>query len=318
MQGKQALLVLATVGFLGYGAVQYTPIKLSGFTFENGRQEVLQQSTTAVTVNQLKTADKFNNIEVDGNLLTLSVTNQALHDVAKTIAEQANLNIIIAEGLDNPNVNFIFDKQPLQSSLQKLFAHYDTFFLYSNETDRPAQLTAVWVYPKGMGALLSPLPAMAQQSQQVALNTDDPDPNRRAAAITSILEQQGDAAADVLQLALDDPDEKVRMHALHSAGISSVPMPFDKLKAMALKDASATIRSMALAALYQQFEEKRLNVEETMAAVNLTLNDPDPVVTELAKQIMANLEAVVSAPPLKETKLPQELIEFQKGMAGSR
>ena len=232
-------------------------------------------------------------IHLSDNQLSLVVTNQPLQEVAKAIAQQANLGIIFDKDVPNPNIDIQFSNLSIQQGLQRVFENYDTFFLYSNSKGTLTKLATIWVYPQGKGEILSPIPAVAISSNpQLALNTNDPEPHQRASAVRLAIEHNGQDAEDVLQTALDDPEEIVRINALQAATDSAIAMPMDRLNDLALYDPSAAVRSMAISSLLKQFEEGRIAPSDVASIVDLAQSDPEPIVSELANQIIASLDEI--------------------------
>jgi type II secretory pathway component GspD/PulD (secretin) len=230
-------------------------------------------------------------IHLSDNQLSLAITHQPLQEVAKAIAQQAKLSILFDKDVPNPNIDILFSNLPIQQGLQRLFENYDTFFFYSNSNGTLAKLATIWVYPQGKGEILSPIPAVAIPSNpQLALNTNDPEPYQRASAVTLAIEHNGQDAEDVLQTALDDPEEIVRINALQAAIVSAIAMPMDRLNDLALHDPSTAVRSMAISSLFKEFEEGRIAPSDVARIVNLAQSDPEPMVSELAKQIIASLD----------------------------
>ncbi len=278
-----ALLVLFLVWFLAW----QSPI-------DNGPTESIAPSKLTNASNQsLKvTPPGLTPIRLSNDQLSLAITNQPLQTVAKAIAQQAKVSILFDQGMPNPNIDITFTDLPIEQGLRRLLWGFDSFFLYSNDKGASAKLSAVWVYPKGTGKMFSPSPiAQATNAQKPMIDANDPEPLRRALAIASAIEQIGQGDKDVLLAALNDPEEIVRVNALQTADISAMTMPADVLTDLALHDPSATVRSMALASLLTSYEEGRTSPNDIAYIADLAQNDPEPVVAELARQIISSLEA---------------------------
>jgi hypothetical protein len=241
--------------------------------------------------NNTSLASKRIPIQLSDNQLSLAITNQPLHEIAKTIAQQAKLDIQIANDVPNVNVDMQFSKLPVQQGLQRLFENYDTFFYYGNSATTSAKLITVWVFPKGKGEILTPMPELiASANPNLSFNTSDSDPQQRASATALVIENNGPEAEAVLQAALDDPEENVRMNALQASAVSAATIPIARLNDLALHDPSATVRVMAITSLLKQFEDGRISAADVTETVNLALNDSESSVAEVAKQIIASFD----------------------------
>ncbi len=242
-------------------------------------------------------------IHLSDNQLSLAITKQPLQEVAKAIAQQAKLSIIFDKEIPNPNIDMKFSNLPVQLGLQRLFENYDTFFFYSNHKGTVAKLTTVWVYPQGQGQRLAPIPSpIAARTNELIKDTTDIDATRRSSAIASLVEQQGSAATEAVQNALMDPDERVRIEALHSALLAQIDLPLDALKDLAVRDTSAKIRSIALAGLVNRFEQGAIELSEVMETLKIVQKDTDPEVSELAVQLIKSLEEASSDPENQESQ----------------
>lgn len=230
-------------------------------------------------------------VELSNNRLSLATNNQPLHAVAKAIAHKAKINIVLDKAVPNPNVAIAFSDLPISAGLQQLFESYDTFFFFSNTSDAKAKLATVWVYPKAKGEQYSPNPQNDVTLCPDRLDaTNNPDAKQRAEALANTIQRNGPEAEAVLQTALDDSEQDVRINALQAATIIGLSISPDKLKELALYDPSETIRSMAIAYFLQQFTEGRIASSDVSDIANSALNDPAPVVADTAKQILASFD----------------------------
>lgn len=108
---------------------------------------------------------------------------------------------------------------------------------------------------------------------------EDPDPERRLAAVTLLGISDNPAAIPVLAEVLSDEDEDVRMEAVLSLADFTDEAPVDALT-RALSDPSPDIRYEALDVLSD------IETREAKIAVQRALNDPDEDVRELAEIIL--------------------------------
>ena len=242
-------------------------------------------------------------IHLSDNRLSLAITKQPLQEVAKAIAQQAQLSIIFDKEMPNPNIDMKFSNLPVQQGLQRLFENYDTFFFYSTDKETVAKLTTVWVYPQGQGQRLAPVPSpIAARANELIQDTTDTDAARRASAIANLVEQQGSAATEAVQNALIDPDERVRIEALHAALLAQIDLPLDTLKDLAVRDTSAKIRSIALAGLVNRSEQGAIELSDILEVLKLAQKDTDPEVSELAVQLIKSLEEASTDPDNQESQ----------------
>lgn len=144
----------------------------------------------------------------------------------------------------------------------------------------PAEGTERRPAPAGMPDDVDPLdedPEDIPTLRLVAL--EDPDPERRLAAITLLGISDDPAAIPVLAEALADEDENVRMEAVLSLADFTDEAPVDALS-RALSDPSPDVRYEALDVLSD------IETREAKRAVERALNDPDEDVRELAEIIL--------------------------------
>lgn len=242
-------------------------------------------------------------IHFSDNQLSLAITKQPLQEVAKAIAQQAKFSIMFDQEMANPNIDMKFSNLPIQQGLQRLFENYDTFFFYSNHKETGAKLTTVWVYPQGQGQRLVPIPSpIAARANELLQDTTDTDAAKRASAIANLVEQQGSAATEAVQNALIDPDERVRIEALHSALLAQIDLPLDTLKDLAVRDTSAKIRSIALAGLVNRSEQGAIELSDVLEVLRIAQQDTDPEVSALAVQLIKSLEEASADPENQESQ----------------
>src|SRR5262249_54156492 len=157
-----------------------------------------------------------------------------------------------------------------------------------------ASLQAVWVYTKGTGHNILPVPRTAWAStREVELSLTDPDPEERARAVEVLVERKGKQALDIVLQVLKDQDEKVRYRALFKALNAGLALPADTLQTLLQSDSSPVVRFLALDALAERPGADRQNVK---AVAELALNDPNPQVQDQAREILSQLEAAAQPP----------------------
>lgn len=219
-------------------------------------------------------------IAVRDGRLSAQLQNQPLSGVLDKISRAARVAIIVANGLGSQRVSGQFEDVPLAEGLRWLLQEHDAFFFFSGSQNAPASLTAVWVYPKGRGRSLVPVPPEAWAStKELEARLADPDPEWRALAAETLLKRKRDQARGALLLqTLRDEDGGVRTRSLYAALRSGVKPPPDVLVNLALGDPAPHVRFLALETLAR---DPKLG-----PVVEQALNDPDPHVRNKAKEIL--------------------------------
>jgi hypothetical protein len=118
---------------------------------------------------------------------------------------------------------------------------------------------------------------------------EDPDPDRRLAAIAMLSTTDDPEALAVLAQALSDPNEEVRMAALEALSDFTHEPPVDAIED-ALRDPSPDIRFEALSVLAD------VGGERARSAIEQALSDPDADVRALAQGIL-DLEGLPEPTP---------------------
>lgn len=249
------------------------------------------------------------------NYLSLEASSQPLQAVVDKIVQQSGITIMISEAIANSPITIQFHDLSIEQGLQRLFENYDIFFFYSRNNDKSARLVNVWVYPQGQGKKLAPISSsiaartnepIAVHESEMTQGTMDSDPVKRASAIANLVDQQGSAAAEIVQNALTDPDENIRIHALDAALRARLDLPLDTLTDLAQNDASATIRSIALAGLFNRSEGGSVKSSDILEILLTAQKDDAPEVSELATQFMKSLEEALAEPNERKSQEAQE------------
>jgi hypothetical protein len=182
-------------------------------------------------------------------MLTFQAKNQSLRSVLKRIGDEAGVNIYLEEGLGNDQISVEFQHYRLDEALRQILSRYDVFFLYGEGQDTLASppLRAVWVYPPGRAVAGHSLPEItAAPAKQAATVQTRSSTGPHAEALAG--PKASDPVAEVLQ-ALKDPSDEVRGRALSQAVLARAPIPRETLIDLALTDPSDKIRILALLAL---------------------------------------------------------------------
>jgi len=214
--------------------------------------------------------------------LWLDVRARTLGFVLEEISQKAGVPILLAEALHDRPFSLQLQDVPLEAGLRELLKEEDVFFFYSAEK-APSSLKAVWVYPKGQGRGLEPVPPEQWAStRELERWMADRDAAVRSRAVAALIERKREGASEVVQQALRDDDERVRTQALHGALSSGLELPTAALLE-ALDDPSADVRFLTLEALAE-----RPGAGEIAARA---LDDPSPHVREKAQEILSQLKA---------------------------
>lgn len=237
------------------------------------------------------------------NRLSLEASSHPLQAIVDKIAQQSEITIIMSEAMANPPITIQFHELSIEQALHRLFENYDVFFFYTRGNGKSARLASVWVYPQGQGKKFAPTsPPIAEHANETPQNTTDADPVKRASAIANLVEQQGSGATEIVQNALTDPDERIRIHALDAALRAQIDLPPDTFIDLAQNDASAKIRSIALVALFKRSEDGLIKSADMLETLVAAQKDNDPEVSDLAAQLMKSLEESLTEPSEQESQ----------------
>jgi hypothetical protein len=249
----------------------------------NNQEQTAQEKTQAPADRRRAPAIT---LTTDG-ALSVSVSRVRLGKVLNEISALADLPIVVADTLVNDPVSFKLRDVPLAEGLTRLLAEYDAFYLFSASDRSPGSIKAVWVYARGEGRDLQPVPsALWGSTKELEARLDDPDPDVRSDMYEKLIERQSDRALPTVLKGLADPDERVRARTLSSAIDEDVEIPVLDLQAIILgAHQSQSMRVLALQAIQTR--------PEAEAIVTSVVNDPDEVVRSVAREILARLRPPV-------------------------
>jgi hypothetical protein len=237
-----------------------------------------------------KRTEPASTVTVREGRLSVRVENRSLGWLLEEISREGKVAIIEGGGLGHARVSVQFQDLRLDEGLRQILKDQDAFFFYGAEGKAPASLRVVWVYPKGQGGGLQPVPPEAWAStRELEGDLADPDPRVRARAIETLVERKGDRARNAVLDALKDQDDQVRTRAVYQALTEDVELPTDTLIALALGDPSPEVRFLALEGVADRPEAR------TIAETALT--DPSPQIRNKAQEILRGLDAATRPRP---------------------
>jgi hypothetical protein len=207
------------------------------------------------------------------------------------ISTQAGVPIVISEEAGSQLVSANFQNLPLDEGLRQLLKKQDAFFFYGVDEQEPSSLKVIWVYPKGQGRGMAPVPPEKWAStKDVEAMLGDKDPKARGRAIETLVERKGEAALEALLKSLQDSNDEVRARALYGAVKAGVQVPDGVLSTLAVNDPSPDVRLLALQGLSTG--------PDARVAAEHAIDDPSEPVRTQAQEILTRLD--------EESKQPEQ------------
>lgn len=232
-------------------------------------------------------------IHVSGQRLSLAVSYKSLRTILDEVYRQSGITVVLSDEIRDARVSLRFDDYPVERGLQRLLSQYDSFFFFSPSDDGSARLTTVWVYPKGRGQGLAPVPSpLEANSDDLRQEALDPDLLKRAAATATLIERNGNDAVETVKTGLADPDAQVRIQTLDAALRTAVDLAPDLLRALAQQDPSPTVRALALVGLTENGENDAATDSDVWELVEAARHDPAPEVSNLARHLVEGRRTV--------------------------
>lgn len=181
----------------------------------------------------------------DGGVVSVGAALPTLREAADTLAARHRLRIVIDPAVrsDVPSPADAHDSsQPLETQLRRLFAGHELVLHHTADRGSGARLVAAWVFARAEDVSLAPRaaagPAMVAATAAAAATVPPATPTTPAVA-PRLEPGRG----------LQDPDEQVRLQALHSGGGDSPPADLHELRRLVQSDPSEAVRLQALEAL---------------------------------------------------------------------
>jgi hypothetical protein len=250
---------------------------------QSGRPQVGSRATPDLPTHANKPSDRGPSVTVKNGRLSIRIHNTALGRLMDEISGKAGIPIVLSEDLGSQLVSTDFQDVPLDEGLRQILSKYDAFFFYGVDEQEPSSLKTVWVYPKGRGRGIAPLPAEKWAStKDFEAMLADKDPEVRGRAIETLVQRKGEAALDAVLKSLQDPNDQVRTRALYGATKAGVQVSEAVLNNLAVNDASPDVRFLALQGLS--------NGPEARQIAEGALEDPSEPVRVLAREILTRLD----------------------------
>ncbi|MGH6820484.1 MAG: hypothetical protein ACREDU_06430 [Methylocella sp.] len=114
-------------------------------------------------------------VSLKAGLLTVALEEQPLRWVLDEISRQSGMMLETSPEIGDERVTDAFQDLPIERGLRRLLGSWDLFFFYAGDEPGPRY---VWVYPKGKGAALRPIPPEVWASTrelEEAFNDTDPE-----------------------------------------------------------------------------------------------------------------------------------------------
>jgi len=225
-------------------------------------------------------------VAVQHGELTAQIKDWSLEQLLEGVSEQSGTAFITDEEVGTERVSLNLQNVPLEAALRQILSNHDAFFFWAaaKEKGKPALLKTVWIYPKGKGQILQPLPPEEWAStKELREKLADRDPDARVAALKGLIDRSGEGAKEEILQALRDSDGDVRRGALFYAQSSGLHLPQNILENLAASDSSPDVRLLALQGL-----DGDPNQEDI---AQRALSDPDPHVRQAAREILDSLNA---------------------------
>jgi hypothetical protein len=159
------------------------------------RSVIVNASISEASTSPSKPARQGEIIAFSEGGLTVRVQGRSLAWLLREISHKVGLPITPAEDVGAQPVSVQLQELPLDEGLRQILKDHDAYFFYGVEGKGPASLKAVWVYRKGRGRGLEPVPPETWAStKEFEAMLADPDPAVRSRAVEALIERKGDKA----------------------------------------------------------------------------------------------------------------------------
>lgn len=235
-----------------------------------------------------KISDQESGVTFKDGRLSVRIEKRPLESLMDEISTKAGVPLVLSEDVGGQVVSLNFQNLPLDEGLRRILKKYDAFFFYGVDEQDASSLKVVWVYPKGQGRGMAPVPAEKWAStKDVEAMLADKDPAVRGRAIETLVQRKGEAALDAVLKSLQDDNDQVRTRALYGAVRAGVQVSEAVLYNLAVNDASPDVRLLALQGLSNGPDARRM--------AERALDDPSEPVRVQAREILTRLDAEAEA-----------------------
>jgi HEAT repeat protein len=222
-------------------------------------------------------------VSITDGALTLAADRQSLSAVLGAISSRTKIPIVVSDSLADARVSIALRAVPLEEGLRGLLAPYDAFYFLSADDGKAASIRTIWVFARGEGHDLEPVPpAVWGSTKELETQLDNTDPGIRSETIEALIERLGDRGLPTVLRGLSDPDEGVRLATLSAAADAGIEIPANDLHTVVLTDQSQPVRLAAL--------EELSSRPEAEAVARSLRDDVDLVVRNRARQMLGEQE----------------------------
>lgn len=230
--------------------------------------------------------------------ITLNVSDFPTEILLDEIAEQSGVVITREYPLTNDRTTLQLVDVPLEQGLRRILNQQDIFLSFTPVTEASSTadesallLSGVWVFSRGEGSKIVPVPARQfASSSELTQELIHSDPKVRAHAVELLIARKGEAAFDDVRFALNDQDATVRERTLQAALSAGIALPAGRLGALVQSDSSATVRSLSLAAMAGGPPETLVSDPAIEIIAQIALNDSDAGVRDQAREVLDQLK----------------------------
>jgi hypothetical protein len=206
------------------------------------------------------------------------------------LSRLTGMEITSSPDLTDTLVSDAFQELPLEQGLQRLFGTFDTFYFAQGSTSG-AKLKSVWLYPRGRGRAMQPVPPeLWASTRDLEAQLTAEDPHERARAVDTLVERdRGPQTVDRVSQALTDADSEVRLRALDAILNFELAVPSEAIATLT-DDNDPEIRVRALEVLRFLHAKTAQDASALMPLLEGALRDPDESVRQSARALLKDLQ----------------------------
>jgi len=223
-------------------------------------------------------------VKVANGSVTIDTRDRPLGWIFDQLLQASGIPVISIGNVGDTLVSIELNGVPLDEALRQILRGYDAFFFHGAEGDSPASLKMVWVYEKGGGKRVQPVPfELWASTKELEEQLANPDAEIRARAYEGVIERKRSGALPAVLKALKgEKDTSVRTRIFYSALRKGVEFPADVLISLVYGDSSEVIRLLSL---------NKLEGDPGLRSVATSaLQDPSPNVQNRAREILRQLD----------------------------